>query len=77
MYSPFTKATFIKTFPEQFIRAIWNAVSWAIVLFLPQINLTHSSHIVNFFFKLTLVYQSIPSTFLFNQFILVSSLTNH
>ena len=43
MYSPFTKITYILTFLppslEQFLRAFWNAVSWAIVLILPQIKL--------------------------------------
>ena len=43
MYSPFTKITCILTFPpaslEQFLRAIWEAVSQAIVLILPQIKL--------------------------------------
>ena len=43
MYSPFTKITYILTFPptslEQFLRAIWNAVSRATVLILPQIKL--------------------------------------
>ena len=42
MYSLFTKITYILTFPptslKQFLRAIWNAVSWGIVLILPQIK---------------------------------------
>ena len=41
--SPFTKITYIQIFPptssEQFLRAIWNAASQAIVLILPQIKL--------------------------------------
>ena len=43
MHSPFTKITYILTFPpaslEQFLRAIWDAVSQAAVLILPQIKL--------------------------------------
>ena len=43
MHSPFTKITYILTFPftslEQFLRAIWDAVSQAIVLILLQIEL--------------------------------------
>ena len=43
MYTPDTKITYILTFLfttlEQFLRALWNAVSWAIVLILPQIKL--------------------------------------
>ena len=43
LYSPFTKITYILTFPptslEQFPRGIWNAVSQAEVLILPQIKL--------------------------------------
>ena len=43
MYSPFTKITYILIFLpaslEQFLRAIWDAVSWAAVLILPQIKL--------------------------------------
>ena len=42
-YSPFTKITCLLTFSpaslEQFLRAIWDAISWAIVLILPQIKL--------------------------------------
>ena len=43
LYSPFTKITYILTFSltslEQFLRAIWGAVSWAAVLILPQMKL--------------------------------------
>ena len=39
---------------EQFLRAIWGAVSWAIVLILPQIKLNLKlSHYALFFFKST------------------------
>ena len=42
-YSPFTKITYILSFPstslEQSLRAIGGAVSWAAVLILPQIKL--------------------------------------
>ena len=41
-YSSFTQITYILTFPptslEQFLRDIWNAVSWSIVLIFPQIK---------------------------------------
>ena len=41
-YSPFTKITYIRSFPpaslEQFLRAVWGAVSWAAVLIWPQIK---------------------------------------
>ena len=44
MYSPFTKITYILSFPptslEQFLRAIWGAVSQAAVLIFPQIKFT-------------------------------------
>ena len=43
MYSPFTKITYILTSLlnslEQFLRAIWNVVSWAAFLILPQMKL--------------------------------------
>ena len=43
MHSPCTKIRYVLTFTssslEQFLRAIWGAVSWAIVLTLPQIRL--------------------------------------
>ena len=43
MYPPFTKITYILTFPptsmEQFLWAIWNPVSQAAVLILLQIKL--------------------------------------
>ena len=43
MYSSFTKITYILTLTptslEQFLRAIWGAISQAIVLILPHINL--------------------------------------
>ena len=43
IYSPFTIITHILTFSpaslEQFLRAIWGAVSWAAILILPQIKL--------------------------------------
>ena len=41
MYSPFTKITYMLTFPstsKQFLRAIWDAVSQATVLILAQIK---------------------------------------
>ena len=41
--SPFTKTTYILTFPptssDQFLRAIWGAIFQAIALILPQIKL--------------------------------------
>ena len=37
---------------EQFVRAIWGAVSWASVLILPQIKLSCTSHVR--FFKSTI-----------------------
>ena len=43
MYSPFSKIIYILSFPstslEEFLRAIWGAVSQAAVLILPQIKL--------------------------------------
>ena len=44
---------------EQFFRAIWNVVSWAIILILSQINLAQKFHIVGFcffFFLVKMVY---------------------
>ena len=42
MYPPFTKITYILTFPasssDQFLRVIWDAVPWALVLILSQIK---------------------------------------
>ena len=42
MYFPFTRIPYILAFPlaslEQFLRALWYAVSWAIVLILPHIK---------------------------------------
>ena len=53
MYSPFTKIIYIQSFPsislEQFLRAIWGAVSQAAVLILPQIKLNFNSQVVYFF----------------------------
>lgn len=51
---PFSKITYIRTSPltslDQFLRAIWAAVSWAIFLSKsPNKTETHSSHIVHFF----------------------------
>ena len=52
MYSCSTKIIYKLTFPiaclEQFLRAIWNAVSWAIVLILPWIK--YNSTVMPFFF---------------------------
>ena len=42
MYSPFTKITYILTLPAphpQFLRAVWGAVLWAVVLIFPHIEL--------------------------------------
>ena len=43
MYSPFSKISYILTLPpasfEQFLKAIWRAVSWVAVLILPQMKL--------------------------------------
>ena len=50
---PLHKITYILTFPptslEQFLRAIWNAVSQAIVLILPQIKLNSQLSCCAFF----------------------------
>ena len=58
MYSCFTKIIYKLTFPiacsEQFLRAIWNAVSSAIVLILPQIK-CNSTVVPFFFFFLSLL----------------------
>ena len=55
MYSPFTKITYILTFSPtssgQFLRAIWNAVSQATVLILPQIKLNSQLSHCAFFFS--------------------------
>ena len=53
---PFSKITHILTYPltslEQFLRAIWEAVSWPIVLSKsPNKTETHSSHVVHFYFS--------------------------
>ena len=53
MSSPFTKITYILCVPpislEQFLRPIWAAVSWAVVLILLQIKLNSNSHVVHCF----------------------------
>ena len=53
MHSPFTKIRYVLTFAssslEQFLRAIWGAVSWAIVLTLPQIRLNSTLTVCIFF----------------------------
>ena len=53
VYSPFTKITYILTFPpvslEQFFRSIWNAVSWAVVLIFPRIKLNSQLSCCGFF----------------------------
>ena len=43
LYWPFPRASL-----EQFLRAIWNAVSRAAVLILPQIGLNRNFHVVHF-----------------------------
>ena len=57
MYSPFTKITYILTSPTtslEFHRAIWNAVSQAIVLILPQIKFNSQLSCCTFFLKSTI-----------------------
>ena len=58
MYFPFTQIRYILTSPiptslEQFLRAIWGAVSLAAVLILPQIKLNLQLSCWAFFFKST------------------------
>ena len=61
MYSPFTKnhiyiLIFPLTFLEQFLRAICNAVSWAIVFVLPEIKLNSQLSMLCIFFKVSTIY---------------------
>ena len=57
IYSPFTKITYILCVPpislEQFLRPIWAAVSWAVVLILLQIKLNSQLSCCALFFKST------------------------
>ena len=55
---PFTKITSVLTFSsaslEQFLGAVWDAVSWAIVFILPQIKLSLPFSCCGLFFKLAI-----------------------